>query len=284
MNFRGAPTQSTQVAGPPSALLRGVQVLLCLVEAGTPLTITKLAAVLGLPTSTAHRILKTLKATSYVVQDNDSRYRVGPSFFRSASTLASVGTFQLHIQRVQQKLVEDSGESAFYGAYLSESGRLRFIATLQSHQAIRYVMRTDVDHSLLWGASGLSISAALPEQLVNAIYLRDRDSGEGEYVLPKWEKMLELLIDVRRQGYAVSMGQRSAGAHTIAAPVFARRPDAVVGCIGLSMPLGRRQSELTARYIGLVQSAAADLTLAAEAAFENCPLGTPGDYFSQLKG
>ncbi|VTU34356.1 Glycerol operon regulatory protein [Variovorax sp. PBS-H4] len=271
------------MAGPPSALLRGVQVLLSLVEAGTPLTVTKLAAVLGLPTSTAHRILKTLKATSYVVQDTDSRYRVGPAFFRSASTLACLGSFHLGVQRVQQKLAEGSGESAFYGAYLSESGRLRFIATLQPHQAIHYVMRTCVDHSLLWGASGLSIAAALPEQLVHAIYLRERDSGEGEYVLPKWEKMLELLLDVRRQGYAVSMGQRNAGAHAIAAPVFAR-PDAVVGCIGLSMPSGRRQSELTARYIGLVQAAAADLTLAAEAAFENCHLGTPGGDFSQLNG
>lgn len=249
------------------ALLRGVQVMLCLAEAGSPLTVTKLSEALRLPPSTTHRILKVLKSLNYVEQDKERRYRVGPSFLRSASTLIPLSTYHLALRHVQQKLVEDSGESSFYAAYLAGVGRLRFVATLQSHQAIRYVMRSDIDYSLLWGASGIALASVLPEMLVESIYLRERDSGEGHCSLPAWSGFVQILDQVRRQGYAVSDGQRMDGAHAIAAPVFARS-DIVIGSIGLSMPLQRREAGLTAKHIGLIRTAACDLTRAAHAAFD----------------
>ena len=268
---------------PASAVLRSVRVLMCLAESGGPRTVTKVARTLGLPISTTHRILNVLKAANYVAQDDGSRYSIGPSFMRSASTLAAPVTLHNGVQRVQQKLVEGSGESAYYAAYLPAAGRLRFTATLQSHRAIRYVMRSDTDHSLLWGASGLSIASALPEPEVHAIFLRERHTGEGEFALPGWDGLLETLREVRRRGYALSEGQRSAGAHAIAAPVFAN-PGLVVGCIGLSMPAGRSYAGATARHADLGRAAAADLTLVAAMAFESQRRGMPGDCFSQLTG
>ncbi len=266
-----------------SALLRGVQVLLCLAEAGGPVTVTDLAATLGIPTSTAHRILKILKTARYAEQDSSSRYRIGSGFFRPTTTLVSLCAFHVDLQRVQQRLVKDSGESAFYGAYLSEAGRMRFIATLNSHKAIRYVMQTDVDYSLLWGASGLSIASALPEPILRRIYLRERDSGEGERPLPDWPEMIGLLRCTRQTGFAISDGQRSAGAHAIAAPVFTG-PDTVIGCIGLSLPDFRRHHDATLKYAALVQTAASDLSVAAEAAFQDAGSAARKDVFSQLSG
>jgi IclR family transcriptional regulator, acetate operon repressor len=251
-----------------SAVLRGVHVLLCLAEAGRPLSVKQVANALQLPTSTAHRILVLLTSAQYVTQDaDDSRYRIGPGFLRPASTLLLLGPFYEAIERVQHELVERSGESAFYGAYLSETGRLRFIASLQSHHAIHYVTRTDLDYSLLRGASGWAVASVLPETTVRAVYLRECTEDQDQTRLPDWASLLHSLASVRRQGYAVSESQRAEGAHAIAAPVFAAESNVVIGCVGLSMPAARRRPELTAKHIDLVRLAAADLSVAAVSSF-----------------
>ncbi|VTU33081.1 Negative regulator of allantoin and glyoxylate utilization operons [Variovorax sp. PBL-H6] len=244
-----------------------MHVLLLLAEAGRPLSVTQVANALQLPTSTAHRILKLLTSAQYATQDANSRYRTGPGFLRPTSTLLLLGRFYEAIERVQQQLVERSGESAFYAAYLSESGRLRFIASLQSHHAIGYVTRTDLDYSLLRGASGRAVASVLPETIVKAIYLRECTEDQDHTRLPDWASMLSSLASVRRNGYAVSESQRAQGAHAIAAPVFAAASNVVIGSVGVSMPAARRRPELTAKHIDLVRLAAADLTAAAVSSF-----------------
>ena len=227
---------------------------------------TQVANALNLPTSTAHRILKLLTSVQYATQESDSRYRTGPGFLRPASTLLSLGPFYQAIERVQQQLVERSGESAFYAAYLSEPGRLRFIASLQSHHAIGYVTRTDLDYSLLRGASGWAVASVLPETIVKAIYLRECTEDQHHAPLPDWGSMRSFLASIRQNGYAVSESQRTQGAHAIAAPVFGAESN-VIGCVGVSMPAARRRPELTAKHIDLVRLAAADLSAAAAFSF-----------------
>ncbi len=256
---------------PQSTLLRSVRVMFGLAEAGKPISVTRLAAALALPASTTHRILNVLRQGGYVMQDeNGGAYSPGPAFLRVATMMVSSSTFPTTVNVTLRQLVEASGESVFYGAYLNEVCRLRFVANLHSHHAIQYVMRTDPTYSLLWGASGRSIASRLPLETVRAAYEREKASGEGVAALPGWDGMWQLLQRIRHEGHAISDGQRYEGSHAIAAPVLGAG-DTVMGCIGISMPSARRDGEKTARCVQLVAAAAAQLSMAASSA-----IGTGG--------
>jgi DNA-binding IclR family transcriptional regulator len=249
-----------------STLLRSVRVLFGLAEAGRPMTVTRLATVLALPASTTHRILNVLRQADYVMQDEETgAYSPGPAFLRVATVMVASSSFPASINDALRLLVDGSGESAFYGAYLEQVCRMRFIANLHSHHAIQYVMRTDQTYSVLWGASGRSIASQLPESTLRTIYEREKGGGEGVVPLAAWEEFLSLIRDTRATGYSVSDGQRYEGSHAIAAPVFSGN-GAVIGCIGISMPLARKDPQKTARCIELVNACAIQLTRAARSA------------------
>ncbi|HTK02609.1 MAG TPA: IclR family transcriptional regulator [Bordetella sp.] len=246
-----------------STLLRSVRVLFGLAEAGRPMTVTRLATVLSLPASTTHRILNVLRQADYVMQDEETgAYSPGPAFLRVATVMVASSTFPASVNDALRLLVDGSGESAFYGAYLEQVCRMRFIANLHSHHAIQYVMRTDQTYSVLWGASGRSIASQLPESTLRVIYDREKEGGEGIVPLPAWDTFLQWMRDTRATGYSVSDGQRYEGSHAMAAPVFGAN-GAVIGCIGISMPLARKDPQKTARCIELVNACATQLTRAA---------------------
>jgi DNA-binding IclR family transcriptional regulator len=264
---------------PQSTLLRSVRVLFGLAEGGRPMTVTRLAGALSLPASTTHRILNVLRQGDYVMQDEETgTYSPGPAFLRVATLMASSSSFPAMVNGELRSLVEGSGESAFFGSYLNEISRMRFVANLHSHHAIQYLMRTDQTYSVLWGASGRSIASRLPEKEMKAVYERDRKSGEGVADIPEWDKMWNMLQLIRSEGYAISDGQRYEGSHAIAAPILGAH-DAVIGCIGISMPVARRDPDKTAKCVALVKAAAAQLSSAATSA-----IGTLGSSFAAHNG
>jgi DNA-binding IclR family transcriptional regulator len=245
-----------------STLLRSVRVLLGLAESGQAMTVTRLAQALGLPPSTTHRILNVLLKAGYVMQNEETgTYGPGMGFLRVSTMLAAASPLASSIQAVLNDLVERSGESAFYGAYLRETGRMRFVSVLHSHHAIQYVLRGNRTYSLLWGASGRAIAASLPQRQVRVLFEREKDSAEGVAPLPDWASFWQELCDIRSAGYALSDGQRHDGSHAIAAPVIGAQ-DTLLGCVGLAMPASRRQARSTRQTIELVTAAAAQLSMA----------------------
>lgn len=251
---------------PNSTLLRSVRVLFGLVEAGRPIAVSRLAQAVGLPASTTHRILNVLRQGDYVTQDAQSgNYGPGAAFLRVATLLASSSAFAPAVNSVLRSLVEDSSESSFYGVYLREVGRMRFLSNLHSHHALQLVMRTDQTYSVLWGASGRSIAAFLPEHVGRGLYEREKDSNEGAVPLPSWDALWRTFTEIRQDGFCASDSQRFEGSHAIAAPVRGA-DDAVIGCIGISMPSARREAAKTEHCAKLVLRAAEQLSAVARSA------------------
>ena len=108
----GDPAAAGQhLTGSVQALDRGLNLLAIIAEAdGLPLT--SIAQRAGIAPSTAHRILTTLKANGFVLDDTHGNYLIGVQAFRVGSAflrnrkLAEVGRATL------RRLMEDSGETA----------------------------------------------------------------------------------------------------------------------------------------------------------------------------
>jgi DNA-binding IclR family transcriptional regulator len=230
-----------------STIIRGVRVLSQLVEMGGPVASATLAAKLGLPPSTVHRILRILRDEGYVAKDANANYSPGPALVRLASRTVADDPFGAACESALQTLHDRTGEAAFFGQYLPGARRMRFTRLVRSPRGLRYAVDLDRDHSVLFGASGRAIAAFLPEGEVEAIYAAEADRAEGATPLPPLAMLQAELAAIRAAGVAVSSSQRVEGAHAVAAPVLGRGGQ-VIGSLGVSMPddVGREPADLGA--------------------------------------
>jgi len=251
-----------------SSLVRGVETLVGLAEAGGPTSFSVLGASLRMPHSTVHRILQALKKAGYVTQDPATgSYSPGVAFLQAATLFCSQSTLPRSIESALNSLVEDSGESAFFGIYLPQSQRMRFFAQLYSEHAVHYVLRKDKDYSLLWGASGRSIAAHLELKMLQVLYERSQKDDEGKAELPRWTDFRTEMNSIRAAGFCTTYNQRFEGAHSVAAAVLGSH-GAVLGCIGICMPSQRRNPANIERLGELVKAAALHLSTVAKCVIE----------------
>lgn len=253
---------------PTSSILRGVRALVGLAELGRPVSFGVLAEALQLPPSSAHRILSVLRQAGYVAQDpTTGSYSPGSAFLQAATAFCSASTYPRVVHDTLAELVANSGESAFYGVYHTEVQRYRFLTVLYSEHAIQYISRADKLYSVLWGASGRSVAAYLPEKSLRALYEQEKESTEGNEALLPWEAFSEEMAWIRELGYSTTTNQRFEGAHSTAAPVFGHhgRP---IGSIGISMPSIRRDESRLQEFATLVREAARQLSTVAQCGIE----------------
>lgn len=251
-----------------SSLVRGIDTLVGLAEAGRPVAFSVLGASLRMPPSTVHRILQALRRAGYVTQDPATgSYSPGTAFMQAAAIFSSASTLPRAIETALNTLVAQSGESAYFGLYMPQSQRMRFLSQVYSDHAVHYVLRTGEDYSLVWGASGRSIAAFLAPEVLKGVYDRGRKEGGGQAELPPWREFQAAMKEIRAAGYCSSYNQRFEGAHSVAAPVIGSQ-GAVLGCMGICMPSMRRDPGRIDALGELVKTAARQVSVVAQCVIE----------------
>lgn len=193
--------------------------------AAGPAGLTELVARTGIPRATAHRLAVALEVHRLLVRDSEGRFRPGP---RLAELAAGAG--DPLIERAAEVLAwvrDTSGESA---QLYRRDGRDRVcVAAAERTTGLR---------------TTVPVGARLP-----------LTAGSGAQVLLAWEapetvaSLLQTaafsdraLAEVRRRGWAQSIGQREAGVASVSAPVFSGRSGSmrrVVAAVSVSGPIER---------------------------------------------
>jgi DNA-binding IclR family transcriptional regulator len=242
-------------------IVRCIRVLERLAEADSPISVTKLAAQLGLAPSTTHRILGQLRNEGIVSHDRASAaYRPGPELIRIAALVVSHTPFQRAYVQSLETLTAASEETSFLAIYLPASRQMRFSHVVPTRQPIQYVMEQSRAVSVLFGASGRVIAAYLPEDTLREIYDVEVGNREAATMLPGFEEFLRQLADIREAGHAISSGQRVRGAHAIVAPVFAQGHQ-IMGSVGISMPVLRAGRDKDTMLVAMVKAEASRLSI-----------------------
>jgi len=219
--------------------------------------VREIARGLGLAPSTVHRVLTDLESQRIVRADRKTgRYSLGLEFFRLAWKATRRFPLRQAALPALQWLVDKTNETAFLGVYDADRREMMFAATIQSTHELRYVVTLDKWMPLYVGSSGLAILAFLPDHERKAILGKVKG---GERRATSLSELDVILDDVRRRSYAKTIGQRVPGAVGISAPVFGPSA-AVVGDIGLSIPVQRFASDDEQRLASLVKAAAAQVT------------------------
>lgn len=236
-------TRAPRRAAKVSLVRRVTDVLDAFAGAGGDLGVTEIARDIRCSKSVVHRILVALVEAGYVAADPVSRrYRLGAR----ALGLARAGSADDELRRRAlphlHAIRERTGETATLSVL---RGQTRVYAEqLEGRHAVRQTVEVGAEAPLHLGASGKAILAFLPDG--------PRPAGaRGAALEPDLER-------VRKRGYAVSHGERIAGAASVAAPVFDR--DGVVGSISAAGVLARSDARTTARYAQVVLAEARALS------------------------
>jgi DNA-binding IclR family transcriptional regulator len=182
----------------------------------THLTLAELSSRTGLYKSTALRLLSSLEAAGLVVSSGQNGYVLGGEIMRLQAIMANSGFLERAVIPILRQLVLDTRETAALHVRRGDH-RIR-LYTVDSPQPLREHIVSGEELPLDLGAGGMVLRAFA-------------DGGKGP------------LQAVRRQGYALSIGERIPELSGISAPVF-DAAGKLVGALTLTMPTQRWKASL----------------------------------------
>jgi DNA-binding IclR family transcriptional regulator len=240
---------------------RALSLLSTLADAGGPVTVKEVADKMGLPPSTAHRLLQLMRAEGFVAALPGSRqYVVGNELYRVSARIVNATKTPELAQRFIEATASHFDETVVFGLYLPAQRALCFVARADGKQLLKYQIDLHQPLSLVWGASGKAILAFLPDRTVADILAAEGPSPAEGKTAPSLDELRQILLVIRSRGYAVTASEKLPGARGIAAPVFG--PDGVMGCICLTSPKARLPHASIEEIGRAIAAAARELSLA----------------------
>lgn len=199
-------------------------------EAFVPLA--ELARRTGMHKPTVLRLARTLAAEGFLVQRADGAWRLGPSAGAIGARYQAQFDANAIIEPQLMELSAATGESASFHVY--EDNIRSCLLRCEGPRGIRHHVRPGELLPLERGSAGRVILAAL---------------GEGGAIYDR----------IRREGYCVTRGERSAGAASVSTAVQGAQR-AVLGSVSISGPIERLTQELLLACAPAVVRAAAQLS------------------------
>jgi IclR family acetate operon transcriptional repressor len=213
---------------------------------------------MGMPPSTAYRVLVSLEAHGLVESDASGRYRLGMDFFR----LAWRATARLPIHHAalppMRELVSESNETALLGLLDATRMEMMYVVQVESRQSLRYVVDLYEWLPLHAGSGGLGILAFLDEPAWHRVIERGLPAYT-ERTITDPKRLVEELRAIRARGHVVSHGGRISGAVGIGAPVFGALGD-VVADVVLTVPESRWDADRADHFAELVSACSDQIT------------------------
>src|SRR3954449_6740515 len=211
------------------AATRALRVLRYLAAQPDPVTLDRLAAVVGLPRSTAYHLVNAMIQEGFVVHLLDEhRYGLGVAAFEVGSGYAR----QEPLQRITRRPLASLVDAVQHSAHLAVLHGRDVLYVVEERAPGRPPLVTDVGVRLPahLTASGRAILAALPAPQVRALYpdpaaFVDRH-GTGPRTL---SALRSVLSETRRRGYATEEGEVTPGLASVAAAVLDHNAHPVAG-------------------------------------------------------
>lgn len=219
---------------PLSAVEKALHILLAFRTDHPTWGVRELAAHLRLSPATVQRLLQTLKNYGFVDQDPESRlYRLGNVYFGLLDVLQSHFPVTREATPFMKELALRTDETVHLNVI---DGRDRIcIDSLESLQSLKAGMPIGNRSPLYAGASSKCLLAfasdAFIEDYLHGVTLRRLT----ENTLQDRKSLRAEIERIRKEGYARSLGERTAGLGSLSVPVFNHRGD-LLAALSLAIP------------------------------------------------
>ena len=218
--------------------------------------VSAIAAATALNVSTVHRILRQMTEDNMVAYDPHLRtYSIGTAALRFATQVLASGSPIGRVRPIIVALANELAETCAFTIY--EPQTFSKIVTIVEHgpQPLGYAFEIGSKDGIHAGASGTPIAAFLPEEEIERMLQRPLEQLT-EFTITDPETLRRKFRQIRKNGYAMSRGERVPGAGVgVGAPVF-NRYGHVIGSVVVTIPAFRWKKDRLPRVEKLVRQAA----------------------------
>lgn len=239
------------------SLSRALELLFAMADAATQQTggstLVQLAQQVGLPPSTAHRLLHALEEHGLVRQPPDSReFLLGPRLMWLGERARQQMPLPHIALPIMRRLAVVCGESVTLNVLLAD--RRVCIQSVEGQSELRRVAEVGRSYSLHTGASAkvlLAFSAPLVQDRLVESFPAD--------LVPDREELRRELEQIRQQCYSYTINERIEGLSALSRPVFNASSE-VVAALSVSGPVSRFNADTLPALLSATRQAAAELS------------------------
>jgi len=220
------------------AIERAIRILDAFTVEKPELGVADIARMLGLKRSTVHRALVTLEAGGLVRQvDETQKYTLGSKLLSLAhvfqSQLSILSIALPHMRALRDRFNET------VALHLLEGRQRKVVGQVESTHDLRRSYR-DIGKGLPLhaGSPGKLLLAYLPPDEIDAVIAESGLLPFTPATITDRGRLLRELSEIRRRGYAVSVGEHSPGIASISCPI-ADGEGRVIAAINISGPAVR---------------------------------------------
>jgi IclR family KDG regulon transcriptional repressor len=236
------------------AIDRIVAILDCFTLTSPQLGVREIARKIELPTSTTGRILTSMKETGLLSQNSDTQqYQLGGRLLSWAGVYSATLDVRSVALPAMHKIHQDTDETI--SLYILEGNERLCVERLESTHNVRMVARIGRHLPLYAGSAGKVFLAYISEERREQILNETMLTPFTQNTIIDRKALLEEVLKIRQQGYAVSYGEWMAEASGIAAPIFDQSKE-ITAVITISGPNQRFTPENVAIYTRILLEAA----------------------------
>lgn len=239
-----------------STLLKGLSVLERVAMSEEPRGVTELAEELPLTKSNVHRILKTLEVAGYLTRDETTRrYKLTLKLWELG--LSVVSKMDLRVQAAPKlKALSEATRETVHLSVL-DGDEVIYIDKVDSSEPIQAYSHVGGRAPAHCVATGKALLAYQPAIFLNALSTRLKSYSGHTITDPT--RFLAEMEQIRKQGFALNLGEWREGVWGVAAVIRDARGE-VVGAVGISGPNFRIKERNVDSYTGPVMAAAEDIS------------------------
>jgi IclR family acetate operon transcriptional repressor len=237
-----------------SSAERSLRLLALLANEGRALTLAELAAQLGLPKGTAHRICTQLLATGFLARDVDERsFSVGPALRKLAFDTLNHGVVRGLRHEVLSELVRQVGETCNLTT-LDGAGVL-YLDRVEAQWPLRLSLDVGSHVPLHCTASGKLFLALMPRKERDALIDRLPLERMTANTLATADALRAECESIEKGGYSCDREEFIAGLVAVAVPVR-DAAGAVRAALAVHAPTARMSMEEAVKRIDALKAAA----------------------------
>lgn len=236
---------------------RSLDLLQILGSENKKFSIAELSSISGLPPSTIHRLLLTLKEHKFVNQDElSSLYYLGPSLVTLGIKASSYIDIRKSAIPIMRNLANTTGEDSYLT--ISDDNKGIFLERVAGPHPLKIIDPFNTQVPLHCGALRKVLLANKDEGFIND-YLNNKLKTFTEHTITDPDLLLLELERIKKLDFAISIGEYIKDAVGIGAPVRDKFGN-VIASLGIIGPITRLTEDKHSKLIDLVKQCAQDLS------------------------
>lgn len=201
--------------------------------ADRPVSLAEVVSELAIPKSSALMLLRTLVAKEYVERDATGHYRL-ERLFRAADgdwVGGRLAVLRKIVRPAARELAQRVQETVVLGV-LTPDFEVKVVEKARSPREVRYEIGLGDQYPAYCTSMGRSILGFMDEEKVRSYLATVPRSKYTPKTVTDADALVEILAQVRRQGYAVNIEEHVDGACSVASPLMLG-PGQILGSLNI---------------------------------------------------